>query len=72
MVRACEALSGIEAGAVAFGTEAPFFSSLGLDTIILGAGNIDQAHQPDEYLPLEQITPMVDILKGLIGRFCVE
>ena len=72
MVRACEALSGIEAGAVAFGTEAPFFSSLGLDTIILGAGNIDQAHQPDEYLPLEHIPPMVDILTGLIGRFCVD
>ncbi|MEI7866612.1 MAG: acetylornithine deacetylase [Candidatus Methylumidiphilus sp.] len=72
MVRACEAFSGVESGAVAFGTEAPFLSSLGLDTIILGAGNIEQAHQPDEYLPMEHITPMVNILKGLIGRFCVE
>ena len=72
IVRACETLSGLEAGAVAFGTEAPFFSNLGVETVVLGAGNINQAHQPDEYLPLEHITPMVNILKGLIGRFCVE
>ena len=72
IVRACEAFSGFAADAVAFGTEAPFLSSLGMETIVLGAGNINQAHQPDEYLPLEQVTPMVNILKGLIGRFCVE
>ena len=72
MVRACEEFSGLAAGAVAFGTEAPFFSSLGLETVVLGAGSINQAHQPDEYLPLAHIQPMVGILKGLIGRFCVE
>jgi len=72
IVRACEAFSGFAADAVAFGTEAPFLSSLGMETIVLGAGNINQAHQPDEYLPLEQVTPMVNILKGLIGRFCVQ
>ena len=72
MVLACEALSGQESGAVAFGTEAPFFSSLGMDTVVLGAGSINQAHQPDEFLPMEHINPMVNILKGLIGKFCVE
>jgi acetylornithine deacetylase len=72
IVRACEGLSGTIAGAVAFGTEAPFLSTLGLETVILGAGNIEQAHQPDEYLPLAHVNPMVNILKGLIGRFCVE
>ena len=72
IVRACEAFSGFASDAVAFGTEAPFFSSLGVETVVLGAGNINQAHQPDEYLPLEQVTPMVNILKSLIGRFCVQ
>lgn len=71
MVRACEELGGLESGAVAFGTEAPFLSRLGLETVILGAGSINQAHQPDEYLPLSHIKPMVSILKGLIGRFCI-
>ena len=72
MVQACEALSGVDAEAVAFGTEAPFFSSLGMETVVLGAGSIEQAHQPDEYLPIDHVKPMVGILKGLIGRFCVE
>jgi acetylornithine deacetylase len=72
LVRACEALSGAQAGAVAFGTEAPFLSQLGLETIVLGPGHVEQAHQPDEYLPLAQIPPMVDVLRALIGRFCVQ
>lgn len=71
LVRACESLSGLEAGAVAFGTEAPFLSQLGLETVVMGAGGVEQAHQPDEYLALEQIPPMVAALKGLIGRFCL-
>lgn len=72
LVRACEHLSGAEADAVAFGTEAPFFSQLGMQTVVLGPGHIDQAHQPDEFLELSQIPPMVDILTGLIRQFCVE
>jgi acetylornithine deacetylase len=72
LVRACEALSGAEAGSVAFGTEAPFLAQLGLETVVLGPGHIEQAHQPDEYLPLAQIQPMVELIKGLIGRYCVR
>ena len=72
LVRACEAESGSAAGSVSFGTEAPFLSQLGMETVVMGAGGIEQAHQPDEYLALAQIPPMVAALKGLIGRFCVE
>jgi acetylornithine deacetylase len=71
LVKACENLTGGGAGAVAFGTEAPFFSQLGMEAVILGAGNIEQAHQPDEYIALAQIPPMVELIKGLIRRFCV-
>lgn len=55
---------------VAFGTEAPFYNNTGCETIILGPGSINQAHQPDEYLPMLQIDPTVNILKKLIKRFC--
>ncbi len=71
-VRTLEKLSGHSAEAVSFGTEAPFFRSAGLDTVILGAGNIEQAHQPDEYLGLERIGPMLTILKQLINHYCVQ
>ncbi len=72
IVRAAEALTGHGAEAVAFGTEGPYLTELGMDTVILGPGDIDQAHQPDEYLGLERIDPMLRILRQLIARFCVR
>ena len=72
IVRAAEKLTGHPAEAVAFCTEGPYLNALGMDSIILGPGDIDQAHQPDEYLALDRIEPMVSLLRGLITRFCVE
>ena len=71
IVRTSERLTGKPAAAVAFGTEAPFLSRLGLETVVMGPGSIDQAHQPDEYLALDQIEPTIDLLGRLIERFCV-
>ena len=70
IVRAAEDLCGQPAGAAAFATEAPFLNELGAQTVVLGPGDVAQAHQPDEYLSLERIEPMVRILHGLIDRFC--
>jgi len=70
IVQTAVQLTGHDAEAVAFCTEGPYLNRLGMDTIILGPGDIAQAHQPDEYLGLERIDPMVGILKGLIDRFC--
>ncbi|MFZ2288416.1 MAG: acetylornithine deacetylase [Halopseudomonas yangmingensis] len=72
LVRLCEQLTGYSAGAVAFATEGPFLNQLGMQTLILGPGDIAQAHQPDEYLGLERIDPMLAILRGLIERFCLR
>ena len=72
LVQCCERLTGHTAQAVGFATEAPWLQQLGLETLVLGPGSIDQAHQPDEFLALSQIEPALDILKGLIQRFCVE
>lgn len=71
LVRAAEQLTGHDAGAVAFGTEAPLLQKLGMETLILGPGDIDQAHQPDEYLSLDTVEPTLAILERLIGRFCL-
>lgn len=69
-VKAAERFAGQASGAVNFATEAPFLQRLGLDTVVLGAGSIDVAHQPDEYLPLNQLRSCIDIIKGLIGHHC--
>ncbi len=71
LVSTAEKLTGYEAEAVAFGTEAPFLQQLGMDTIVMGPGSIDQAHQPDEYLALDQIKPTVAVLEQLIGKYCL-
>ena len=47
-------------------------SAMGLETIVMGAGSIDQAHQPNEFLALDQIKPMSDVLTKLIKCYCVD
>ncbi len=71
LVATCEQLTGEAARAVAFATEAPYFAQLGMETIVLGPGNIEQAHQPDEYLAMERVNPTIRILRGLIERYCI-
>ena len=71
IIRAAEALTGHAAEAVNFGTEAPFFDRLGMQTLILGPGDIAQAHQPDEYLEIARIPPTIELLRGLIRQFCM-
>ncbi|MGB5450843.1 MAG: acetylornithine deacetylase [Sedimenticolaceae bacterium] len=71
IVRAAEALTGFSAGAVAFGTEGPYLNGLGMQTVIMGPGSIDQAHQPDEFLALDQVEPAKRIIRELVARFCM-
>ena len=71
LVQALEALSGQSAYTVAFGTEAPFFQALGMETVVFGAGSIDQAHQPDEYLHGSYLRPMEEALTALIAQYCL-
>jgi acetylornithine deacetylase len=40
---------------VAFGTEAGVFKNAGIPTVVCGPGSINQAHQPDEFVSLEQL-----------------
>jgi acetylornithine deacetylase len=71
LVALCEKLTGNATQSVAFGTEAPFLQQLGLDTVVLGPGSIDVAHQPNEYMALDQVQPCIDLLRKLITRYCL-
>jgi len=71
LVAATQKLSGFEPASVAFATEAPFLSDLGMETVVLGPGSIDQAHQPNEFLALDQVDPSIAILRGLIEKYCL-
>ena len=50
---------------VAFGTEAGLFKNAGIPTVVCGPGSIQQAHQPDEYVSLEQLARCEAFMAGL-------
>ncbi|MCP4186961.1 MAG: acetylornithine deacetylase [Gammaproteobacteria bacterium] len=63
--------TGQPASSASFGTEAPYYNQMQTETIVIGPGSINQAHQPDEYLPIEQIQPTIELLKNVISKFCL-
>lgn len=52
---------------VAFGTEAGLFKNAGIPTVVCGPGSINQAHQPDEFVSLEQLARCEDFMRGLVA-----
>lgn len=71
LVETAKSFSGKDSKSVAFATEAPFFKGMGINTIVLGPGSIDQAHQPNEYLPQDQITPAANLYQKFIEHYCL-
>lgn len=52
---------------VAFGTEAGFFDTLGIPTIVCGPGSMaGQGHKADEYIDLDQLAACDKMLASLI------
>ncbi len=71
LVKLAEKLTGHTAEAAAFATEAPYLQKLGMQTIVLGPGSIKRAHQPDEYIELDQFQPCIDLLQRCIRHYCL-
>ena len=70
LIKLAEKLTGEAVIPVNYCTEAPFIQQLGCDTIVMGPGSINQAHQPDEYLDLSTIKPTQAIIQKLIEETC--
>jgi acetylornithine deacetylase len=70
LVKLAEKMTNTESQSVAFGTEAPYYNELGLETIVMGPGSINQAHQPDEYIEMKSLNPAIDIIRQLIIHYC--
>lgn len=70
LVGLMEELTGQTARTAAFATEAPFLQQLGIETIICGPGDIEVAHQPDEFLLVNRLKPTQQLLEQLIRRVC--
>ena len=55
-------------GRVSFGTEAGILQDIGVPTVVCGPGRIAVAHQPDEYVELEQLEACMRFLGVLAER----
>ncbi len=55
---------------VAYGSEAGIFQAAGIPSVILGPGDIAQAHQPDEWIEQSQLTACDTVLDRLVAAFC--
>lgn len=52
---------------VPFGTEAGHYQAAGIPTVVCGPGSINQAHQPDEYITVEQFEAGAAFMRRLAG-----
>lgn len=68
----CHALTGHnDTAAVSFAAEGGQFQQAGLSTVLCGPGSIDQAHQPNEYIDIAQVTACENFLRDLVRRLTV-
>ena len=60
-----------DTGKVSFGSEAALFHNAGMPAIICGPGHIAQAHQPNEWVALEQLALCEAFMGRLAEHLCV-
>ena len=69
LVGELERLSGNDAVAVAYGTEAPYLKKLGAETVVFGPGDMKTAHSVEENVPVAELERCVEILTSLTARY---
>ena len=53
---------------VSYGTEASHFQAAGYSTVVCGPGNIEQAHQPDEFITVDQFEKGHAFMRRLLAH----
>ena len=56
------------ASTVPFGTEAGIYQALGMDVVVCGPGSIAQAHKPNEFVSLDQLSRCERFMERLLGH----
>lgn len=54
---------------VSYATDAPWFATLGIPTVVFGPGSINQAHTADEWIDLEELQRAVDVFYALASQW---
>ena len=56
---------------VSFGSEAALFHAASIPAVLCGPGHIAQAHQPNEWVSIEQLARCESFMRRLADRICV-
>ena len=67
--RVCAELTDSTPRTVAYGSEASNFTDV-QELIVLGPGDIAQAHKSDEWISLDQLNKGQQVYTNLLRRFC--
>jgi len=59
-----------DVGKVSFGSEASLFHNANIPTVLCGPGHIAQAHQPNEWVSLDQLARCEAFMHRLADRLC--
>jgi acetylornithine deacetylase len=70
LVQLLEQATGNEAGTVAFGTEAAQMMALGAEAVVIGPGDIREAHRTGEFVPVDELERCAEVLRQSIQQLC--
>ena len=70
LISLMEETTGIESGTVAFGTEGAQMTVLGSEPVVIGPGDIREAHRTGEFVPIDELERCCQVLTTAITRLC--
>jgi acetylornithine deacetylase len=70
LVQLLQKATGKEAGTVAFGTEAAQMMALGAEAVVIGPGDIREAHRTGEFVPVDELEQCAEVLRQSIQQLC--
>lgn len=71
IVSLLEQLTEKRAGTVAFGTEAAQMTVLGSQAVVIGPGDIREAHRTGEFVPIDELERCAEIIAKAVSSLCV-
>src|SRR6185369_1359517 len=70
LVQLLEKATGNKSGTVAFGTEAAQMMLLGSEAVVIGPGDIREAHRTGEFVPVGELERCAEVLRQSIHELC--
>jgi acetylornithine deacetylase len=70
LVQLLEKVTGNKSGTVAFGTEASQMMALGAQAVVIGPGDIREAHRTGEFVPVDELERCAMVLRQAIEELC--